>query len=256
MNRVYEGIRMEPLLLSFGTAANTAINKINVSGNADFSVVVGCHAAASAITNATLADLFSATAVAAVEFSITEATAASANGSVITGATLTLGAATAGVLRGAVCGIITVASDIATTVSVSVNGISYQTTALGATAASGAGLLARAINGLGTSVPLPHYRAITAFLGATDAVSLEPTDDMGTGLTIISSAAGSGYRPFPRFLQGVIDVAGHRLSTNTPKYIGVNVSTHAMTTAVEYAFLVRRPKSKPAFVGSLMDVTT
>jgi hypothetical protein len=256
MNRVYEGIRMEPLLLSFGTAANTAINKINVKGNADFSVIVGCHAGASAITNATIVDLFSATAVAAVQFSITEATAASANGSVITGATLTLGAATVGTLRGAVCGLIDVSSDIGTAISVTINGVVYRTTAVGATALSGAAKLANAINGSGTSVPLPHYRAITAFLGATDSVSIEPSDEMGTGLTIETTAAGSGIRPFPRFLQGVIDVAGHRLSTNTPKYIGVNVSTHAMTTAVEYAFLVRKPKHKPAFVGSIMDVTT
>jgi hypothetical protein len=155
-----------------------------------------------------------------------------------------------------IAGFLTVTSNISSAVSVTINGISYQTTAVGATAGSGAIKLASAINGRGTSNPLPHYQAIAGHMGATDGIGLEPIDSYATGLVIETTAAGAGIIPVARLLQGVIEISPDKLSTNTPKYIGVNISTHAMTTAVSYAFLVRRPISSPTFPGRVINLTT
>jgi hypothetical protein len=257
MKRVYEGIRIEPLMLNYGTAAATSNNKINVARNANFSVLVGHYMGASCVNYSTIADLRSATVANTVEFSLTEATAASANGSVITGATLTLGAATAFQCRSLPMALINVSSALSTDEVLTINGINYNTTAVGATGTIGGPIrLAAMINGSGSAQKLPHYTAIPFYMASTDGVGIVPDDDLGTGLTI-SATAASTFNIYMRHLQGAIEVAGHRLSTNTPKYIGVNVGVaNDLTTGVSYAFLMRKPTGSPAFVGSIMDVTT
>lgn len=251
MKRPLESIRIDPLFANFSTAAATADGKVLLNGGQDFSVM--CYTR----FGATVSSGVSASVANYVQFSVTEGTAASANGSVISGATVTLGAATVVQCRGIHTAMLLVTSNLTTATKITINGIDYQTTQTGV-GTSGEGVaekLASAINGNATSDKLPHYRAAANY-GATGQILIEPDDDMGTGLTLIATAAGSTIVPYMIKGFGCIDVAGSKLSTNTPKYIGVQVSTYAGVTAVNAAFLVRRPSAAPCFPGRVVSITT
>jgi len=245
-----EKIRITPLQVLFSTAAATSLNeKTRYNGQGDFSVLVGVRSAASLATG------FTATAAMNWDFSVIEATAATANGSVITGATITLGAATAFVARGGVNSLLKITTDCATTAGITINGITYHGTAVGATASNGGNQVARAINGYGTSVKLPHYTALSNYT-AKDLVLITADDDMGTGLTVEATAA-SGIQNFMVSLQGCIDIQGSKLSTNNPKYIGVVSSAlTGETTSVRYAQLISYPSAIPAMPGVKVSCTT
>jgi hypothetical protein len=248
--RMSEMVRIEPLLSGFTTAAATSVQKINISPNA-YKISVLCHVNCG--TNSTGA---SATAANYVQFSVIEATAASANGSAITGATMTLGAATAYQARGVYSALLRVSSVLTTAMAVTINGISYQATAAGAggEGEAAAAMLASAINGKATSRALPHYVAVNSY-GATGNILIEPSDDKAGGLTI-ETTGGTGLNFSMISLQGMIDISADKFSTNTPKYIGVLISTAAGTTNVVNAFLVRQPTGSPSFPGRVISLTT
>jgi len=250
MKRISESFRIDPVLTHYTSAAATSLTKVNIGGNVDFGVL--CR-----LMPGTVSTGFTATEANYALYSVLEATAATANGSVISGATLVLGCATAGQIRGGAAVLLRVTSDLTTATKISINGIDYQTTQTGVgTSGEGvAGKLASAINGNATSRKLDHYKAVANF-SDTGLILVEPDDDMGTGLTIETTGAGSTIVPYCYSLQGVIEVAAHTLSTNAPKYIGVSISTFAGSSAiVKTADVVRRPSRGPAFPGRVTIAT-
>lgn len=251
MKRPLESIRIDPIFANFSTAAATSDGKVLLNSGQDFSVMVYSRFAA------TLSSGVTASAANYVQYTVTEGTAATANASAISGATLTLGAATAGEARGIHTAMLLVSSNLTTATKITINGIDYQTTQTGV-GTSGEGVaekLASAINGNATSDKLPHYRAVANY-NASGQILIEPDDDMGTGLTLITTAAASTIVPYMIKAFGCIDVAAHKLSTASPKYIGIQVSTYNGVTAVNSAFLVRRPSASPCFPGRVVSVTS
>lgn len=248
MKRPLESIRIDPLLGQYGTAAATA-DKVLLNGGQDFSVMIFAR------VGATLSSGVSGTAANYIDFAVLEGTAASAAGSAITGATVTLGAATAAQCRGVHTAIVRVSSALATNVTFQVNGISYTIPTAGATAVNGCAKLASAINGNASCQKLPHYKAVPEY-AAANQILIEPDDDMGTGLTMITTAAAATIAPCFTKLMGCIDVSQAKLSTATPKYIGLSASTFNGTTAVITAFLVRRPSASPCFPGRVVTLAT
>jgi hypothetical protein len=167
---------------------------------------------------------------------------------------MTLGAATAFVTRGAVNMVCKVASDLATTVNLVVNGITYHTTAAGATALNGAACLAKNINGQLGSRKLPHYSAFANYSSA-NLMLLTADDDQGTGLTVVTVTGG--VQTFLNDLQGVINIQGAKLSTNVPKYIGVGcTSLTASDTSIRFAQMVSWPTGRPGMPGVVVNCTT
>lgn len=247
--RLNEAIRIKPLLTIFTTAAATSSHgKTRIDGSGDFAVLIQ-------VKGSTSASGVTATAANYWDFTVTESTAASVAGSAITGATLTLGAATAAQVKGAVIGMLKVTSNVSSAVGVVINGITYRTTASGATAANGAAKLASAINGNGTSEKLPHYRAV-AEQDNTGIVIIEPDDDKGTGLTYNTTAAAATIAPYMIDLQGVIEIQNSKLSTNYPKYIGITASTFNGATSIITANLLTFPTASPTFPGKVVTVAT
>ncbi len=244
-----EKVRITPLFVDFSTAAATALTaKTLYKGQGNFSVLVG-------IRSSTVATGQTATAAMNYDFAVTESSAATANATTITGATITLGAATAFNMKGGVNCILKVTTDCATTAGLTINGVVYRATAVGATAANGGVKLARAINGSGTSVKLPHYTAIGNYT-AKDHVMITGDDGMGTGLDV-TCTAGSGIQVFMSHLQGVIDIQESKLSTVEPKYIGVNcTSLTADATSIRYAQMISYPSGKPGMPGVKVSCTT
>ena len=241
-----------PLMVNQATAVATSMKVLHRGG--DFSIRAAVHFA-STVGEAvsTGADLSATDAGNGVEFTVVEATAATAAGSAITGATLTLGCATVCQVRGGVISGIEVTSNLTTAVSITINGRSFHTstTGPGRDGENVATELAAVINGSGTWDPLPHYTAVANGL-ATGLVTLEPNDEYATGLSIITTAAASTYRPMLGLCQGVINIQGSKLSTNTPKYIGVICGES--TAAVGKAVFFERGNGR--FPGAIVNVTT
>jgi hypothetical protein len=255
-NRVFEGIRVDHIMLQDSTASAKSLTKVRLDGNANFGILCQFLAATRSDTAATAAAQ-SATVAGSIKFSVYEATAASAAGTVITGATMSIGAATAAQVRGGAVSILQVTSDLTTATIITINGITYQTTKTGV-GTSGewvAANLASAINGNCTSPALPHYEAIPNFNSATGMIMIQPKDDLGAGLTMITTAAGSPIVVFPHILQGVITVAGGKLSTESPKYIGVECG-ESTAVGIRAVSMLRVPTGAPAFPGRLISVTT
>jgi hypothetical protein len=140
---------------------------------------------------------------------------------------------------------------LATVDGVTINGVRYIGTAVGATAMNGGMKLCRAINGKGTSMKLPHYRAFPEYTTGyvqKDLILIEPDDDYGTGLTAVCTA-GSSIIVYMREMQGVIHISGAKLSTVSPKFIGVTCTPlTGLATGPHGAFLVTH-KTGGGFVG-------
>jgi hypothetical protein len=268
MKKAHEAIRIEPINVWRGTAVGGGAIGSTIGGGAvdiskgigDFTILVGAHSYPStADTWAT--SLQSGTGVSNIHFAVYEATAATHAGSAISGATISLGAATAGTLRGLYDAFIAVGDQLATTVKLTINGIAYHQTATytgGTLAAAG---LAGIINGQSTEPghqKLPHYKADvgptgTSF-GASGIIYLHPDDDQATGLTIVMDAVTDTAVPHWSKLQGKISINGHALSTNTPKWLSVRNATLAGSTAVAvYSFLLRDGAATP---GALVALNT
>jgi hypothetical protein len=251
-----EKIRITPLLgksaTKGGAGSTSLVGKTRYNGQGDFSVRCFVHGGTAGATEVT------ATAAANWDFSVIESTAATVAGSVITGATMTLGAAAALTLKGAVNLVCKVASNLATTVNLVLNGATYHISTAGATAKNGALALAEAINGSctgATSVQkLPHYTAIGNYSSA-NLMLITGDDDLGTGITAV--ATSGGVQIFVTDLQGMIDVQGSKLSTNVPKYIGVACTDlTGLDTSIVTAELISHPTGKPAMPGVKVSCTT
>ncbi len=252
-------IRIDPLQLNQATVAGTSAKiRFDSGGGGDFSILcqAGFVATDGFSAASTIADLSATDAGNAISFAVVEATAASAAGSAITGATLTLGPSTVAVTRGCVMSIVEVTSDLTTAVTITINSRSYNlnTTGPGRDGENVATELAAVINGRTTWEPLPHYEAIANDL-ATGLITLRPKDDLGTGLTIETSAAGSTIVAYPSFCQGKINVQVSKLSTNTPKYIGVTCG-ESSGVVVRAVSMVRFPSGNDAFPGAVVNCTT
>jgi hypothetical protein len=249
-------VRIDPLQLNSATAAATS-EKIRIHGGRDFSILcqAGFYSTVGLSEAASNADWSATDAGNAISFAVVESTAASVAGSAITGATLTLGPSTVCVVRGGAISVIYTNSVWTTAISVSINGRSYNlnTTGPGRDGEAVATELAAIINGRGTWEPLPHYEAL-ANESVTGLVTIRPKDDMATGLTITSSAAAGTVVPWPGLCQGVINVQLSKLSTETPKYIGVTCgeSTAVVHRAVS---MVRYPTANGT-PGAIVNCTT
>lgn len=250
MKRINEYIRIDPIGAAFTTAAGTTVNLLRINNNDN--VMVRCF-----VKCGTVATGITATAANYIQFSVVEATAASAAGSAISGATVTLGAATAAQARGLTRALLRVTSNLTTATEVQINGITYRTTltGVGSSGEAVAAQLASAINGKATSEKLPHYRAVANYTD-TGVVLIEPDDDAATGLTIITTAAAATIVPLMLELQGAISIARSKFSTNTPKYIGVSWTTFNGATNVVICDAVRRPTYSPAFPGRVIQLDT
>ena len=261
----YEAVRIEPISIGWGTGLNlggamgaTAQGgAVDITkGIGDFTILVGAHVGATASATGV-----TATAANYVQFSVYEATAATHAGSAISGATLTLGAATAAKLRGAYDAFLRISSLLTTTENITINGFSYHTTLTGPgrDGTAVAAELASAINGFsgGTAMPkLPHYKAYSAtgiFAGTSGVIYIAPEDDQATGLTILMASADATIVTYMSRLQGKIDINGHALSSNTPKWINVVNTTFNGGTGCFYAFLLRNGNQTP---GRLVELNT
>lgn len=255
-----DNIRIDPLHMGQATAVATSQKiRIDKGGGGDFSVLIqaGFVATGGLDAASTIADLSATDAGNAVAFSVVEATAASAAGSAITGATLSLGPATVAVVRGCALGMLQVTSDLTTADTLTINGIGYHTatTGPGRDGENVATELAAVLNGETTRSPkMLHYEAIANDMG-TGLISLRPDDDLGTGLTIVTTAAAATIVAYPGYAQGKINVQVSKLSTNTPKYIGV-VCGESSGVVVKTVSLVRYPSGKDAFPGAVVNCTT
>ena len=264
MKKPYEAVRIEPISCWRGTAAGGGAVGSTIGGGAvditkgigDFTILVGAH---NQLGTASVMTLNSGTAVADVKFAVYEATAATHAGSAISGATISLGCATAGVMRGLVDAFLVVASVLTTTENLTINGITYHTTLTGPGQDGSAvsAEFAAKINGSAAGFPkLPHYKAHTTgggFMGATAMIYIAPDDDQATGLTIEMASVTCTAVPYWNKVQGKIDINGHALSTNTPKWLSVRNTTMAGNTAVVYSFLIRGSGRTP---GALVSINT
>ena len=249
-----EKVRIVPLLSIISSKATGDDNaKVRYRGQGDFSVLVGvrCGTVMTGSTDVT------ATAAANYDFSVIEATAATVTGSVISGAAITLGASAAFTMKGGVNCMLQVTTNCGTADGVTLNGITYHGTAVGSgtSASAGSVKIARAINGYGTSNKLPHYTAHSLYT-AKDLCLIAADDDLGTGITA-SCTANSGIQIFMSHLQGVIDVQGSKLSTHSPKYIGVGCTAlTGLATGAKYAIMISHPTGRPGTPGVKVSCTT
>lgn len=250
-----------PLTIVQDTVAGTSI-KVKINGGNDFSILCGAQFAATGaigLPGSTTADFSASKAANVVSFVVVEATASTAAGSAISGATLSLGPATANSIRGGVIGLFEITSDLTTAVSITINGKDYHTatTGPGRDGTAVATEVAVFLNGGATGATkidkIPHYEALPN-AQSSGVITLSPDDDMATGLTISASAAGV-YRPLGGICQGCINVQLSKLSTNTPKYIGVTISETTGVVA-KSVHLVRFPSANGAFPGAVVNCTT
>jgi hypothetical protein len=245
-----------PLTIVQDTVAGTSVKVKHYGG--DFSILCGAQFAATGaigLVGSTAADYSASKANNVAEFSVVEATSSTSAGSVISGATLSLGCATANVIRGAAIGLFEITSGLTTAVSITINGKDYHTatTGPGRDGTAVATEVAKFLNGGATGATkidkILHYEALPN-AQSSGVITLSPDDDQATGITMSASAAGL-YRPLGGICQGCINIQGSKLSTNTPKYIGVVI---AETTGVvaKSVHLVRGG----AFPGAVVNVTT
>jgi hypothetical protein len=245
-----QDIRITPLGMKYGTVISTS-EAFQYKGG-DFSVLCQCNFAATTVPAGTSADYSATKADNGVAFSVLEGTAASVAGSAITGATLTLGCATVCYTRGGVIGMIEVTSNLTTAVTINVNGIDYHTntTGPGRDGENVATELAAVLNGRGTNEAVAHYTAYPNEL-TSGVVVLRPNDNLGTGVTIYTTAAASTYRAFAGMAQGVININAGKLSTNSPKFISVSIG-EATADCARSAMVIQDGK----FPGVVVNATT
>ena len=260
----YEQLRIEPISCFFGTAAGGGAVGSTIGGGVvdvsksigDFSVLVGVYGVLGTVI---VMSSRSGTAANVVSFAVYESTAATHAGSAISGATVSMGAATAGTLRGLYDAFVIVSSLLTTTQTITINGFAYHTTLTGPGqdgSAVSAELRAK-FNGSAAGYPkIPHYKTHSTgggFMEATALLYIAPDDDQATGLTIVMSAVTATIVPYWNKLQGIIDVNAHALSTNRPKFISVRNTTFQGGTSVVYSFLLRDGGPTP---GALVSVNT
>ncbi len=242
--RIFETIRVEPLIANSNTAAATSPRKIRWSAD-DYRMLFVCKMQGAPVTGTAL----SATVAQLSEFKLTEATASTHAGSVITGATLTLGCATAYKPRSADAMVIVLTSVIGSAASFTVNGQSFHATDVG-TGTSGEGcasFLAHAINGGGTQEKLKHYSAVGNFTD-TGIVLIYPDDGLGTGLSC-TAANATDFKTRPLSYTGCIELRAESLSTHYPKFIGVTISTQTNASCERIVDCIRMPSYRPGWSG-------
>lgn len=246
MERIYEKIRVEPIIHCFDTVATSGQKKIPWTNDNHLTVVCG-------LGGSSAGTVLSCTAANAALFTLYEATASTHAGSAISGATMTLGCATAYEPKSADCLTITLTSNVTTAVKLHINGFEYYCTVsgVGSSGENVATQIAAAINGEGTFEKLPHYSAIGNY-SDTGIVYIYCDDGLGTGISF-DTVCATDFKP-RGFFTGAIDVSPGVLSTNTPKWIGVALATCAGATASRWAVAVKSPSGKPAFGGKTLAV--
>jgi len=242
-NKIYEQIRIEPMIANSNTAAVTSIRKVLWNDDQDmmFYFRIGGGSPTGTAMSATAANV--------CQMTLTEATASSHAGSAISGATMTLGAATAYKPRSAESLIITLTSAVTTAVKLHINGYEYYATVsgVGSSGENVATQIEDAINGHGTFEKLPHYSAKGNFTD-TGIVLIYPDDGMGTGLTLATAGATDFKTRVPAYT-GCIELKVESLSTNRPKWIGVTLTTESAASFVRTVDCIRMPSNRPCFGG-------
>lgn len=243
MNKIYENIRIEPMININNTAAATSPRK--VLWNDDKSMLFYFKFGGASPTGTAI----SCTEVKMCQMTLYEATASSHAGSAITGATFTIGCQTAYEPRSAESLILTMTSLVTTAHTLHINGYEYKVlvSGVGSSGENVATQIAGAINGQGTHTKLPHYSAKANFTD-TGIVLVYPDDGQGTGLTIATAAATFFKTRVPAFT-GCIELKAESLSTNTPKWIGVSLSVSSGASAARSVDCIRFPNYAPAFGG-------
>lgn len=245
-----------PLDIVQCTAAGTSVKVKHMGG--DFSILCGVKGAATVIGAVGEGAEYSCTKTDnVVSFAVVEATSSTSTGTAISGATLSLGPATALTIRGGCIGFLEISSELTTSVNVTINGRDFHTanTGTGRDVADVATECAHIINGLATGATapdkLPHYEVLPN-AQSSGVLTISPDDDLATGITMSASAAGV-WRPLIGICQGCINVQGSKLSTNTPKYIGVTVTE---TTAAALGKSIHLCRAHGAFTGAVVNCTT
>ncbi len=240
--RTFDKINVTPLLRTFTTAAATAIHKVKWTDE-DRMLFVCSQGGATAASSA-----LSATLINATTFTLLEATAATANGSAISGAAIVIGPTTAHQVVSAQGLLIRNTSSLTTAQTLEINGISINTTATDASGELTSTRVAAKINAAG----IPH---VTAYANYTDTglTAVFPSDGLGTGISATST--GGDYQLWVTNSVGAIELNPQSLSTNTPKFIGVTLSTIGGATVVRSVDVIRMPRQNPGFAGKT-TVTT
>lgn len=246
MKRGYEGIRVEPLIHNDSTAAATSPKKVPWTDDNHMVIVCGLGGS----SNGTA---LSCTAANQATFTVFEATACTAAGSAITGATMSLGCATAYEPKSADALSITMTSNVTTAVSLKINGFTYYCTVsgVGSSGENVATQIAAAINGEGTFEKLPHYSAVGNWT-ATGIVYIYCDDGQGTGLSF-DTVCATDFKPRGWFT-GAIDISPGILSTARPKWIGVTLAACGGATAARWADAIKFPSGLPGFGGKTLGV--
>lgn len=240
--RIFEKIRVTPLLRTFTTAAASAIHKVKWTDEDRMLFVCsigGASAASSGVLSSVVCD---------TTFTLLEATAATANGSAITGATMVIGTSTAHQVRSAVGLLIRNTSGLTTVQTLEINGVSILTTATDASGELTSTRVAAAINKAG----IPH---IVAYPNYTDTglTAVFPSDGLGTGISATST--GGDYQLMFTQVVGAIELNPETLSTNTPKFIGISLTTINGATCIRTVDVLRIPRTRPAFAGKTVATT-
>ncbi len=248
MEKFNEAYQVISLLDCFTTAAATSRHKVKVAGGEKIALL--CEMGGNTAVGTTF---ISAAATGVCQFQLLEATAASAAGSAISGATLSLGCATANVVgSGAGCavGVLQVTSSLTTAHVFTICGSTFHTTVAGPgrDGEDVAATVAYYINNHATLSRLVEAVNGNAGTGIIE-IWAKPAC---TALTMETGDASGvmGYRK----CQGVLNVDVSKLSTNSPKYIGVAVSTHAGATAIRSAKIIKRGTHSPGFTGKVVDL--
>lgn len=248
MQNFNEEYQVVSLLDLYNTAAATSRHKVKVAGGEKIALL--CEMGGNSAVGATF---ISAAATGVCNFQLLEATAASAAGSAVSGATLSLGVSTANVVgsgAGVAVGVIQVTSDLTTAHVFTVCGSTFHTTLAGP-GRNGEDVAATVAYYINNHATLSRFVEAVANNGGTGIVELWPKPAC-TGITMETGDASAvmGYRK----CQGVINIDVSKLSTTSPKYVGVSLSTHAGATAIRSVKLIRKGINAPAFTGKVTDV--
>lgn len=248
MRNFCEEYQVISLLDCFSTKAATSRHKVKVAGGEKIALL--CELGGSSAIGATFV---SGAATGICNFQVLEATAASAAGSAVSGATLSLGVSTANVIgsgAGVAIGIIQVTSDLTTGHVFTVCGSTFHTatTGPGRNGEDVATEVAAVINAHST---LSRFVEAVPNLSGTGIIELWPKPAC-TGISMETGDASAvmGYRK----CQGIINLDVSKLSTTSPKYIGVSLSTYNCATAIRSVKLIKKGINAPAFTGKVVNV--
>jgi len=240
-----ESLGITNLISVFTTAAASALHKVKVEAGEKCALL--CQYGGS--TGST--DSFvSAAVVNSATFTLLESTGASLAGSAVSGATLSLGAATARKVRNCNIGIIQVTTDLTTATGLDICGVNIHTSVTGP-GRDGEQVSAELASIINANTTLNRKVEAYANLQTTGIVTLLPKSGC-TGISLIS--CGASYVVGFRKAIGMIEFEANQLSTNSPKYVGVALTTVNGNAAARSVDLIKFPSYAPSFAGKVVKL--